>query len=110
MEIQGWDYAPFQCSSKIQAFCYIIPTREMITFLHINGNLHVPVKIQDSEMYDGEFFARVDKQPMTDFHVVFLPLTFQGYPLKNGTLTLHLNFRCQERGVLTCIRNGCCVR
>lgn len=110
MEIEGWDYAPFQCSSRMQALLYFIPTREMVSFLRINGSLHVPVVVSGSQMYDGEYFGRVDKQPGTDYHILFLPVEFSGFPLQKGTITLTPNFRCQKREVLTCIKNGCCVR
>jgi hypothetical protein len=110
MEIEGWDYAPSQCSSRVSALFYFIPDRDVVSFLNINGNLHVPFSVEGTVMYDGVYFGRVDKQPMTDYHVVFLPVEFIGFPPSNGKVTLKAEFRCRERGVLTCIKNGCCVR
>lgn len=110
MDIQGWDYAPSQCSSNKQPIFYFIPNRQMVDFLRINGFLHVPINIEGTFTYDGTYFVRVDKQPETDFHVGFLPLTFIGYPVLKGKIHLETNFRCREPGPLTCVENGCCVR
>lgn len=108
--IEGWDYAPYQCNSKMQALFYFIPNWEMISFLRINGNLHVPVFVKGTGLYDGHYFARLDKQPGTDYHIVFLPLEFKGFPEKKGTMDLVPDFRCHKPELLTCIKNHCCVR
>ena len=108
--IEGWDYAPYQCNSRVQALFYFIPTWEIISFLNINCNLNFPVAVEGTGTYDGKYFDRVDKQPATDYHVVFLPVDFTGFPQTKGSMTLVPDFRCKKRELLTCIKNHCCVR
>lgn len=85
----------------------------MTSFLRINGDLHVPVRVEGSDLYDGEYFVRMDKQIYTNYFIAFLPIEFKGFPPSFGKLFLEPEFRCpdeQEPRVLSCIKNKCCVR
>lgn len=109
LPIQGWDYTVTSCSSDFIPVFYFIPTYEWVSFLSINGTIHVPIRIKGSRKYDGNYWIRVDKQPETLWYVGFLPIPFTGYPKQMGNVELTVsNFNKTIPPYLQCQINGCC--
>lgn len=108
--IGGWDYASYSCGREdnVPVF-YFIPDYEFISFLNINGYRHIPVRIEGSEEYDGEYWITMDKQPDTVWYTGFIhDKSFTGYPAKNGSVSLNLPTQYVPTSKLSCVVNGCC--
>lgn len=108
LPIQGWDYTVSSCSSKFCPVFYVVPDYEWISFLSINGYLHVPVQIRGTGTYDGTHWVKMDKQPETVWYVGFLPMEFRGQPNGIGTVRLHIPEDTIPPPPLSCTVNGCC--
>lgn len=108
LTIGGWDATPSSCGPEYIPVFYFIPDYELISFLHMNGHRHVPVHIEGTDKYDGDYWITTDKQPDTVWHVGFLSeISFTGRPMSNGSMSLSLP-RDYVAQPLTCVLNGCC--
>jgi len=110
MEIQGWDYAPSNCRTTYNPIFYFTPDADFLSYLKINGPLHIPIIIHDTIVYDGFYYVRIDKQPETTLYVGFLPTVFGGFPPTNGAVELSMKWPVipAENGPLWCVQTGCC--
>ena len=80
---------------------------ELLEFININGNFHIPVKIQGSTYYDGKHWITIDQQPETSWYIGFINnVKFVGYPDFNGSFGL--DWKPKNVSPLTCVVNGCC--
>lgn len=107
MQIGGWDYTTSSCTSDYRPVFYFIPDYEFISYIRINGMKHIPVKIENTQIYDGNYWICVDRQPNTEWHMGFLDNKFSKYPQNNGNVRLNLpSIKILKE--LTCVLNDCC--
>lgn len=108
LDIGGWDYTTSACGPEFVPVFYFIPDYELISFLNMNGHRHVPIRIEGTDKYDGEYWITTDKQPQTVWYMGFLlNVPFTGYPHSHGKMSLNLPAD-YIAPPLTCVLNGCC--
>ena len=109
LAIHGWDYTPSSCKTPYGPAFYFLPDYDWISYININGPLHVPVIITGTGLYDGEHWVKLDKQPETFWHIGFLKGDFIGYPRMMGQVKLNAHSNLPMVPVcLKCQINGCC--